>query len=58
VSGFRHVLDTVAGLCANATNEKWLGRLPPADVYGLENARFVLESLRIDYAVLGSAWTV
>jgi len=55
---YKVYMDTLTELCANTTNEKWLGRLAAADVYGFENAAFVLESLEIDYAVLGPAGTV
>ncbi|KAE9380157.1 Metallo-hydrolase/oxidoreductase [Stipitochalara longipes BDJ] len=55
---YKTYLDTLTELCANTTNEKWLGRLAAADVYQFENAGFVLESLRIDYSVLGPGGTV
>ena len=55
---YKMYLDTLTELCANTTNQKWLGRLAAADVYQFENAAFVIESLRIDYAVLGPAGTV
>lgn len=50
---FKNYLDTLAEECANRTNEKWLGRLAAADVFQFENAGLVIESLRIDYSVLG-----
>ncbi|KAH8799482.1 beta-lactamase-like protein [Xylogone sp. PMI_703] len=50
---FKIYLDEVTNYCANVTNEKWLGRLGGADVYGYENAYQMLESLRIDYNELG-----
>ena len=50
---FKVYLDTVAEYCNNKTNEKWIGRLAGADVYGFENAFALTESLRIDYGILG-----
>ncbi|KAJ9604162.1 hypothetical protein H2200_011685 [Cladophialophora chaetospira] len=37
----------------NKTTEKWLGRLAGADVYGKSNAVIMLESVRIDFGMLG-----
>ena len=48
-----YVHDLVAGYCADRTTKKWLGRLAGADVYGLSNAVTMVESLRIDFGVLG-----
>jgi glyoxylase-like metal-dependent hydrolase (beta-lactamase superfamily II) len=50
---FRAYLDTLAEYCANLTNEKWLGVLGAADVYGVTNAYIMVESLRLDFDVLG-----
>ena len=50
---FRTYLDVAAEACANKTNEKWTGRLGGADVFGWSNAVKAIESLRIDYDVLG-----
>ena len=50
---FETYLDTLAGYCANVTTEKWTGKLAGADVFGLSNAHVMLESLRIDYDILG-----
>ncbi|KAK5139178.1 hypothetical protein LTR04_003810, partial [Oleoguttula sp. CCFEE 6159] len=50
---FKTYLADVSNYCANVTNEKWLGRLDGADVYGYENAYQMVESLRIDFDVLG-----
>lgn len=50
---FKIYLENLANYCAAVTNEKWLGRLAGADVYGYENAYQMLESLRIDYDILG-----
>ena len=55
---FKVYLDTMANLCANLTNEKWLGVLAAADVFQFENAGTAIESLRIDYGVLGPFTTV
>jgi glyoxylase-like metal-dependent hydrolase (beta-lactamase superfamily II) len=52
-SVFKGYLDDLAMYCANVTNQKWLGVLGAADVYGFENAYIMVESLRIDYDVLG-----
>ena len=45
--------DLVANYCANKTQEKWLGRLAAVDVEGHTNAVTMLESLRIDFGILG-----
>lgn len=50
---FKAVLDRTSEYCANVTNEKWLGVIGAADVYGFENAYVMVESLRIDWDVLG-----
>ena len=46
-------IDAVAELCYNLTSEKWLGRLAGQDVFGFGHARKLVESLRLDYDVLG-----
>lgn len=50
---FKAYLDITAEYCANVTNEKWLGVLGGADVFGFENAYTMIESLRIDWDNLG-----
>jgi hypothetical protein len=50
---FKVYVNQLSAFCANRTNEKWLGKLAAADVYQFENAQTMLESLRIDYGVLG-----
>ncbi|KAG0645315.1 hypothetical protein D0Z07_8836 [Hyphodiscus hymeniophilus] len=50
---FKLYLFNIATYCADVTNKKWLGRLGAADVYGFENAYQMVESLRIDYNILG-----
>lgn len=50
---FKVYINELAAFCANRTNEKWLGKLAAADVYQYENAETMVESLRIDYGVLG-----
>lgn len=50
---FRGYLAVVVEYCGNATNKKWVGRLGVADVWGFDNAWTTVESLRIDYNVLG-----
>ena len=45
--------DLVGNWCANKTNAPWLGRLAGVDVYGQSNAFTMVESLRIDFGVLG-----
>jgi glyoxylase-like metal-dependent hydrolase (beta-lactamase superfamily II) len=52
-ANFKAYLDVTAEYCANLTNAKWVGRLGAADVFGFENAYKMIESLRIDYDVLG-----
>lgn len=55
---FKVYLDTLAEACANRTNEKWLGKLGAMDVFQFENAGTVIESLRLDYGILGPSGTV
>ena len=50
---FKVYLDVTAQHCANLTNAKWVAKLGAADVFGFENAVKMIESLRIDYDVLG-----
>ncbi|KAL9614509.1 MAG: hypothetical protein Q9167_001037 [Letrouitia subvulpina] len=52
-AAFRTYLDIAAGYCANVTNEKWSTRLAAADVFQFSNAAAMVESLRIDYGILG-----
>ncbi|KAM3514841.1 hypothetical protein MY11210_001565 [Beauveria gryllotalpidicola] len=46
-------LNSVAGYCADLTTKKWLGKLGAVDVYTFSHAFAMMESLRIDYGVLG-----
>ena len=55
---FKVYLDVMADYCANKTNAKWLGRLAAADVFQFENVGVMVESLRIDYGILGPSSTV
>lgn len=50
---FRVYLDAVSSLCYNLTSEKWLGKLSAQDVYGFSHASKMVESLRLDFDVLG-----
>jgi len=50
---FKGYLDITAEYCANKTIAKWEGKLGAADVFTFENAYTMVESLRIDYNVLG-----
>ena len=50
---FKAVLDATCEYCVNVTNRKWLGTLAGADVFGFENAWIMVNSLRIDFDVLG-----
>ena len=50
---FKGYLDITAEYCANKTLAKWDGKLGAADVFGFENAYAMVESLRLDYNVLG-----
>jgi len=50
---FRVYLDLVSDLCYNTTSAKWLGKLSAQDVYGFSHAVKMVESLRLDYDVLG-----
>lgn len=52
-AAFRAYLDIAAEYCANVTNEKWSTRLAAADVFQFSNAAAMVESLRIDYGILG-----
>ncbi|KAL8951869.1 MAG: hypothetical protein Q9222_002175 [Ikaeria aurantiellina] len=44
--------DAVAGWCGNKTTTAWLDRLAGADVYTVDNAVVMVNSLRIDYGLL------
>lgn len=48
-----YVDDLLTEYCNNKTNEKWLSQLAGADVYGRSNANTMVESLRLDFGVLG-----
>ena len=48
-----YIHDVVASWCANKTNAVWLGKLAGADVFGQSNAVTMVESLRIDFGILG-----
>ena len=50
---FRTYLDVVDNYCANVTGETWDGVLAGVDVFGESNANVMVESLRIDYGVVG-----
>lgn len=50
---FETYFDAVTAFCVNLTNNKWLGRLGGADVYGTSNANAMINSVRIDYGILG-----
>jgi glyoxylase-like metal-dependent hydrolase (beta-lactamase superfamily II) len=43
----------LAKVCAEMTNLKWGARLAGADVFQVDNAAAMVQSLRIDYGVLG-----
>ncbi|KAM0797144.1 hypothetical protein BDR22DRAFT_824460 [Usnea florida] len=50
---FRTYLDVIDDYCADVTGEVWDGVLAGVDVFGESNANVMVESLRIDYGVLG-----
>lgn len=52
---FKVFLKAATDQCTEKTNRKWLGRLAGIDIFGWENAFKMLESLRIDYDVLGAS---
>ena len=52
-AAFDVYLEVTARYCANRTNAKWIDRLAGSDVFQLDNAGTMIESLRIDYGVLG-----
>lgn len=52
-AAFSVYLEVTAGVCADKTNEKWVTRLAGSDVFQLANAQTMIESLRIDYGILG-----
>jgi glyoxylase-like metal-dependent hydrolase (beta-lactamase superfamily II) len=52
-AAFSVYLEVTAEVCANRTNEKWINRLAGSDVFQVANAQTAIESLRIDYGVLG-----
>ncbi|KAL8715732.1 MAG: hypothetical protein Q9220_000399 [cf. Caloplaca sp. 1 TL-2023] len=45
--------DVLAGWCGNKTIAAWLGRLAGVDVYTPDNAVTMINSLRIDFGLLG-----
>ena len=53
-AAFQVYLDITANYCANKTNEKWVQRLAGSDVFQFSNAEAMIESLRIDYGILGA----
>jgi glyoxylase-like metal-dependent hydrolase (beta-lactamase superfamily II) len=53
-AAFAKYLEVTAGYCANRTNEKWVTRLAGSDVFQFDNAETMIESLRIDYGILGA----
>lgn len=51
---FDHYLsDVTAEWCANKTQSQWLGKLAAVDVYAKSHATVMIESLRLDFGVLG-----
>ena len=50
---FKVYLKAVTDACAEKTNRKWEGRLSGLDAFGWENAYKMVESVRIDFGVLG-----
>ena len=50
---FKHYLKAAADVCTENTNKKWQGKLAGLDAFGWENAYKMIESLRIDYGILG-----
>ena len=51
---FETDLEATAGYCANLTNKKWLQRLAGSDVFQFSNAETMIDSLRLDYGILGA----
>ncbi|KAL8826045.1 MAG: hypothetical protein Q9170_007558 [Blastenia crenularia] len=45
--------ESVGAWCANKTTAAWLGRLAGVDVYTQDNAVTMIDSLRIDFGILG-----
>jgi glyoxylase-like metal-dependent hydrolase (beta-lactamase superfamily II) len=50
---YKVYLDVVTQRAADATQRKWLGKLAAVDVFTYDSAFAMMESLRIDYGVLG-----
>ena len=50
---FRTYLDVIGDYCVDVTGEVWDGVLARVDVFGESNTSVMVESLRIDYGVLG-----
>lgn len=48
-----YIEGDVASYCADKTTAAWLGRLAGADVFGMSNAVTMIESVRIDFGILG-----
>ena len=47
------LFDTLAGYANNVMTERWLGKLAAVNVYGFSNANTMLESVLIDFGILG-----
>ncbi|KAJ7046449.1 hypothetical protein C8F04DRAFT_1064304 [Mycena alexandri] len=52
-AAFSVYIEATTSWCANKTNEKWEHRLAATDVYQYDNAAVVIQSLRVDYGILG-----
>ncbi|RFU78698.1 beta-lactamase domain-containing [Trichoderma arundinaceum] len=50
---FNGYIDALSKYCADLTTKKWLGKLGGADVYTYSHCDVLVNSLRIDYGVLG-----
>jgi hypothetical protein len=50
---FKAYLDAAAAQIAAPVTAKYLGKLAAADVFTLDNAYVMFESLRVDYGDLG-----
>ncbi|KAF7366006.1 Metallo-hydrolase/oxidoreductase [Mycena venus] len=50
---FKAYLRVAAQTCADNTTSRWLGVLGAADVFAFENAYRMVDSLRVEYDVLG-----
>jgi len=55
---FKTYLKVATDACTEEINKKWDGRLAGMNAFGWQNAYKMIESLRVDYDILGPAFQV